>query len=199
MSCWGPEGPPLRAYSRVTNPERFRPLHNVALRLLEQLEATFKVERFEGYGLDHELEVGNLERPTVRLVPRDSRAAPLAIAFTTFPGLRVRFGHWLTHGFPQCGCDACAETADDETTRLEALIDAVTTGRFREGVSLPPDGDGWRESEYWLPSGHRYSNRSPVDRGLVPEALAGMKSSSLHWLPWPQRVSNSDRRRLDGG
>src|SRR5262245_12869446 len=164
MSRWGIDGPPPEAYSRVTDPERFRPLHNVALRLLEQLEASFNVERFAGYGFDNELEVGDLERPTVRLVPREQKAAPLAIAFTTFPGLRVRVGRWLTDGFPQCGCDACDETADDEAIRLASLVDAVTAGRVREGVSLPPAGTSWQESEYWLeleywlPDGRRYSS-----------------------------------------
>jgi Family of unknown function (DUF6226) len=145
MNRWGPEGPPPEAYSRVSDPERFRPLHDVALRLLEQLQAAFNVERFEGYGLDRELEVGDLVRPSVRLIPRDQNAAPLAIAFTTFPGLRVRVGRWLTDGFPACGCDACDETADEEATRLAKLVDDLTAGRFRESVSLSLAGDGWQE------------------------------------------------------
>jgi Family of unknown function (DUF6226) len=90
MFRWGPEGPPPEAYSRVTNPEWFRPLHDVALTLLEQLHASFNVERVEGYGLDSELEVGDLARPGVKLIPRDSNAAPLTIILTTFPGLKVR-------------------------------------------------------------------------------------------------------------
>jgi uncharacterized protein DUF6226 len=48
MTRWESEGPPLEAYSRVTNPERFRPLHGVALTLLEQLHASFNAERVEG-------------------------------------------------------------------------------------------------------------------------------------------------------
>ena len=58
MTRWESEGPPLEAYSRVTNPERFRPLHGVALTLLEQLHASFNAKRVEGYGLDSELESG---------------------------------------------------------------------------------------------------------------------------------------------
>jgi hypothetical protein len=187
MNRWGPDGPPPEAYSRVSDPERFRPLHNVALHLLAQLEAAFDVERFEGYGLDSELEVGGLARPGVRLVPRGPQAAPLTIAFTTFPGLRVRVGRWLTTNFPACGCDACAETADDEAAGLAQLVDALTAGRLREGVSLPMAGDGWQESEYWLPSGHRYSSRSSVDRARAREMLAGSASSSIEWGPWPRR------------
>jgi Family of unknown function (DUF6226) len=190
MNRWGSEGLPPEAYSRVTDPERFRPLHNVALRLLEQLDAAFNVERFEGYGLDRELEVGDLARPSVRLVPRDPKAAPLIIAFTTFPGLKVRAGRWLTDAFPQCGCDACDETANDEAVRLAALVDALTAGRFREGVSLPLAGDGWQESEYWLPSRQRRSSRSRVDRARAREMLAGSARSAIEWGPWPRRETS---------
>lgn len=159
MNRWGSEGPPPEAYSRVSDPERFRPLHNVALRSLEQLEAAFNIERFEGYVLDSEPEVGDLARLSIRLVPRNPTAAPLVIAFTTFPGIKIRVGRWLTANFPACGCDACDETAKDEAARLAELVEALTAGRFREGVSVPAAGDGWQESEYFLPSGHSYSNR----------------------------------------
>jgi Family of unknown function (DUF6226) len=159
MNRWSSEGPPPEAYSRVSDPERFHPLYNAALRLLEHLEAAFNIERFEGYGLDSGLEVGDLARPSVRLVPRDPMAAPLAIAFTTVPGLKIRLGRWLTANFPACGCDACDETANDEAARLAELVNALTAGRFREGVSLPAAGDDCQELEYLLPSGHSYSNR----------------------------------------
>ena len=32
-SRWGPEGPPLEAYSRVTDADRFRPLHGAMLEI----------------------------------------------------------------------------------------------------------------------------------------------------------------------
>jgi len=188
MNRWGAQGPPPEAYSRVSEPERFRPLHTVALRVLEQLKAAFTVDRCEGYGLDSELEVGDLARPSVRLVPRDPQAAPLVIAFTTFPGLRVRVGRWRTDAFPACGCDACAETAEDEATRLAELVDDVTAGRFREGMSVPRAGDGWQEWEVWSPR-QRSSHRSLVDRARAAELLAGRASASIAWGPWPRRES----------
>ena len=43
-------------------PERFRPLHDFALTLLAQLHASFDVDRIEGYGVDNELEGGDLAR-----------------------------------------------------------------------------------------------------------------------------------------
>lgn len=74
---WGPDGPPPAAYSRVTDPERFRPLHAMIETLLGELDSSFEVGRTAGYGLDEELEASALALPTVRLTPRDATAAPL--------------------------------------------------------------------------------------------------------------------------
>ena len=84
---WGAEGPPPEAYSRVTNPKRFAPLHTAAEELLDRLEHEFDTERTRGYGLDPELEEGfKLVRPSVSLVPRDTGAAPIVVAFSALPG-----------------------------------------------------------------------------------------------------------------
>ena len=100
------------AYSRVANPERFRPLRTAMLEVIDRLENDFDLERTEGYGLDEELERGmDLARPDVRLTPKDPDAAPIVVVFSTFPGLRVRFGRWYIEPFPDCGCDACDESA----------------------------------------------------------------------------------------
>ena len=96
----------LEAYSRVTNPERFASLHDVAAELLDRLELEFDAERAEGYGLDPELEEGcKLARPSVRLVPRERRCRPhrrhflglprgprplRALVLDRFPDLRMR-------------------------------------------------------------------------------------------------------------
>jgi hypothetical protein len=186
MNRWGPDGPPPEAYSRVTNPERFRPLHDFALTLFAQLHASFDVDRIEGYGVDSELEVGDLARRSVRLVPRDSTAAPLAVTFTTFPGLRIRAGRWCTAAFPGCGCDACAETANDEMVRLAEMIDDVVAGRFREGIAMPPVGEGWQEWELWSPP-RRSSGRLQIDRERARAMLAGIEGSLIAWAPWPRR------------
>ena len=83
--------PPDEAYSRVTNPERFRPLHVAMLDMLNALETRFDVERVEGYGLDDELEDTELKRLTlarssIALKPADPGAAPIVVAFTDFSG-----------------------------------------------------------------------------------------------------------------
>src|SRR5687768_16113986 len=97
---WGPTGPPREAYSRVTDPDRFEPLHGAALKLLERLQKQFDVERVEGYGLDPDLERVDLARPSIKLTPASSAAAPIVVAFIAFPALIVRCGRWLVEAFP---------------------------------------------------------------------------------------------------
>ena len=93
MSGWfgygrGEESSTDAAYSRVTNAERFLPLHTAMLEIIGQMENDFEVERTEGYGLDEELERGlGLARPDVELTPADPDAAPIVLVFTAFPGL----------------------------------------------------------------------------------------------------------------
>ena len=91
-SRWGTEDPPDEAYSRVTNPERFQPLHDAATELLDRLEREFAVERVEGLDADDERGRESLARHPIKLVPQDPQAAPIVVAFTEFPGLQLRFG-----------------------------------------------------------------------------------------------------------
>jgi Family of unknown function (DUF6226) len=171
------------AYSRVTNPERFRPLHTLMVELIGHLETTFDVEHVEGYGLDSGLERVDLARPSVKVVPRDTSAASIAVAFTAFPGLLVRIGRWRIEAFPSCGCDACAETADGEGGRLTQMVDDVTAGRFREAIWVPEVGDAWQESEFCSPGGHSTS-RARIDRSYALQMLAGSDCLRLEWRPW---------------
>ena len=149
QNVWGHEGPPPEAYERVTNPERFLPLHGAVLEMLTALEKRFDVERVEGYGLDEELEHRGLLRPSIALRPTDQEAASITVAFTDFPGLSVRFGRWSTEPFPVCGCDACAEDAEGEIERLTELVDCVIAGGFREAVI---HSSAWWKPGRWLPA-----------------------------------------------
>ncbi len=185
MSRWGPEGPPQEAYSRVTDAERFRPLHVATEALLVELCVLFEVERVDGHDLDEEQALRGVARPSTRLVPRDAGAAPLVVTFTTFPGVRVRAGHWCTDAFPTCGCDACDETADGEAARLRRMVDAVVAGRFREEVSVPLIGDGWQSWQLWWVDGRRASGRSRIGRRRARAMLAAAGHRSIAWAPWP--------------
>ena len=193
-SRWGPDGPPEEAYSRVTNAERFRPLHTAMLEIIGRLERDFDAAREDGYGLDEELERRfDLALPSVRLTPSDPGAAPIAVAFSGFPGIQVRFGWWYTEPFPSCGCDACDESAEGEIKRLTEMIDDVISGRFREGIrfALPmfagPGGmDAWRETEFWSDTG-RELNQHPIGRQSAQRLSGGSRRLDLDWKPWPRR------------
>ena len=191
---WGPEGPPEEAYSRVTNPERFQPLHAAMTDIIARLQLDFDVERAEGYGLDEELEHRHtLAAPSVVLTPSDPGAAPIAIVFTDFPGLHVRFGRWRTEPFPDCGCDACDESAEGEIERLADMVDDVTAGRFREGIRIPlfsMPRAGWQQYEMWAEpkgSGRWSRGRSRLRESAARKLTGGKRKLDLNWKPWPRR------------
>ena len=180
----------MEAYSRVTDAERFRPLHTAMVEKILRLEAAFDVVRDEGYGLDEELEKPfNLARPSVRLSPKAPESAPIAVAFSDFPGLHVRFGRWSTKLVPVCGCDACDETAEGEIKRITRMIDSVTDGGFREAVRrplLPFFGSGWLETEYRT-SVFSHAGGSILDNSQARRMTGGRRRLELDWRPWPRR------------
>jgi Family of unknown function (DUF6226) len=185
---WGAAGPPPEAYSRVTNPKRFASLHDSATGLLDRLEREFETERREACGLDLELEEDcNLVRPSIAVLPCEAGAAPITIAFSDFPGLRVRFGRWYVLAFPTCGCDACDETMESETERLTSLLDNMTAGRFREAIRVRADGTVWKESEFWFSGGRRCPEELRLDQTRTRKLLDGGDRSSYEWGPWPRR------------
>jgi hypothetical protein len=184
---WGVEGSPVEAYSRVTNPERFASLHDVAAALLDGLELEFDAERANGYGLDPEVEEEiRLAQPSVSLVPRDANAAPLVVAFSAFPGVRVRFGRWCIIAFPTCGCDACDETAESEADRLKSMIDNLAEGRFEEAIRIPADGAASKEWKSWS-AGGRFAEWAQLDQSRARQLVGAGDQTSFAWRPWPKR------------
>ncbi len=169
--------PPAKAYSRVTNPERYAVLHDHALRLLRDLESRFDVERVEGYDIDPDLEPPEPARPTVRLEPIDPGAAPVTIAFTRFPGLVVRRGTEHIRSYPVCGCDGCDESPEELLAYLDEQVGAAVSGTFREH---PPFGQPVR--------GRRLHRVVGVRRALVrPHAPPPRAQEVRVWRPWPER------------
>ena len=190
---WGIEGPPDDAYSRVTEPERFKPLHEWALEAVTRLQQEYEVTLDEGQGMDSELERVPLSRPTLKVTPLQDSCAPVTIAFIDFPGLAIRFGHWATDRFPPCGCDACDEMPEEEFKKFTELLDDVVSGRFRESLYLPPEGKGSRRWELWSPR-HRRSNGKWVSRDEARQILNGKEEIVLKWMPWhpkPDDVATS--------
>lgn len=186
QDMWGPEGPPEEAYSRVTNPERFLPLHDAALEMLAALVQQYDVEHVEGYGLDEELERRGVVRPCVALRPTGAEGAPLTVAFTDFPGLWVRFGRWYTEPFPSCGCDACAEDVDGEIERLAEMVDILTAGGFQEAVVHSPRR--WRSGGWF---GRGLGHQGSAVARYAPLNEVPRREVRLPWMPSIHRIGGS--------
>ena len=184
---WGGAGPPDEAYERVTEPERFKPLHEWTLEAVQRLLVEYDVTLEEGKGMDSELERSPLARPTLKLIPRQDNCAPITIAFTKFPGLVVRVGRWVIDPFPSCGCDACDEMPGEEFERLTELLDDVVAGRFRESMRLDPGGDGLSSREFWSEERHS-SGGSRVPRAKAALILDGKSEIALEWQPWQPKL-----------
>lgn len=189
MNRWGNSLPPEDAYSRVTNADRFAPLHALALTRLQDLVHRYEVTSFDGLVQDAELANIPVARPTVRLIPANASAASLTIAFTTFPGLRARFGRWVTEPFPACGCDACDETLTGEFERFSWIVDQVVAGRFQEWIEARFIGRVYRCHEFWAPDSGRSGGKSLVQN--VTAEMRRLRNVRTHWTPWtPRLVSN---------
>ena len=187
---WSGEGPPDEAYSRVTEPERFRPLHEWTLEAVKRLQTEYELILEEGTGIDAELERSTLARHTMKLTPRQESCAPVTIAFTDFPSLEVRVGHWVTDRFPSCGCDACDEMPEEEFERFTELLSDVVAGRFWESMRLQPGGDGWSSSKLWSEEG-RSSGGSRVPRAKAARILDGKAEIVRDWLPWQSKLDGT--------
>ena len=157
---------------------------------MARLQSEYEVTLEEGIGLDAELERVPLSRPTMRLTPLYESSAPVTIAFTDFPGLEVRVGHWVTERFPTCGCDECDEMPEEEFKSLTELLGNVVAGRFRESMRLHPDGPGWSNREFWNEDGPSRGG-SLVSREKAARILDGKAEIVVVWTPWQPRVPAS--------
>ena len=183
----GPEPDP-EAYSRVTNPERFLSLHTFAIVLLDRLTLEYEVARTDAFTLMPNMTPFDQARTPVTLAPVAPEAAPVAIAFTTFPSLVVRYGKWSAMAFPNCGCDACGATAEREGEQLEELVGDVVAGRFREELHIPLFG---RAGVHWsfgdiARAGHLSEGGEGLSRDQA-RALHTGGPRRIHWQPWPRR------------
>lgn len=183
----GPDPDP-EAYSRVTNPERFLPLHAIALALLDHLALEYDVIRTDAFARMPDMTPFEQARLPVTLTPVASDAAPVAIAFTTFPSLIVRCGKWSAMALPNCGCDACAATAELEAERLEQVLGDVVAGRFREELRIPLFG---RAGVRWsfgdiARAGHLREGGEYLGRDQARLLDTGGQKRML-WQPWRPR------------
>jgi hypothetical protein len=167
---WGPDGPPAEAYSRVTDPERFAPVVEAADALVAELAAAYDVV-VEPVTMPDTLRA-------VLLTP--AAGAPMSIGVTDFPSLRVRCGVWHDGGgFPQCGCDACDETAESAIDALRDWAGEVVDGAFTETLSRWP-----RRLSH---TGRTSSGWQALDRAQLASLAALSPPGTRRWDPWPRR------------
>jgi len=182
--------PPPEAYSRVTKPERFRPLHGHALDLLARLQSAYDVTASAAFEfLPGVMQPFEHARPPMTLTPVVPGAAPLSVAFTSFPSLLVRAGHWYGTSCPVCGCDACGGGAAEEVWRLDELVEHIVAGQFAEEVRLPIFGAA-RLSHRFGPrvvgEGSRAVAWGAISRDLARTLISG-GARRVEWEPWPRR------------
>jgi hypothetical protein len=178
------DGPPHEAYFRQSDIDRFRPLHEFAGKVLDQLQRVFDVHLSDAADVhpwSRSFDVGD----AVYLAPAAPSCAPITVGYTSFPGLVVRCGHWKEEVFPSCGCDACDESPEAEMYRFETLIVAATHGSFREVVHLPWVGAAWYITELWTDES-RNESKSRLSRSRAREMIR-RHGRHTRWQPWPRR------------
>lgn len=157
-------------------------LHDTADALLDELTERYMVERRETKEL---LGPDEALVRTVRLIPRTPAAAPLAIAFTGLPGLRVRLGRWWTQTLPECACADCAEDpahlVEDLRIQVRALIEGGLWERVRRGVS-----GSWFEARL-IGEGVKGVRDGLLSARAARHARRGGFAAPVQWAPWPRR------------
>jgi hypothetical protein len=172
----------VRDYPHNADTERFAVLHDAAEALLDELTERYMVERRETKEL---LGPDEALVRTVRLIPRTPAAAPLAIAFTGLPGLRVRLGRWWTQTLPECGCADCAEDPahliDELKVQAKALVEGGLWERVRRGVS-----GSWFETRL-IGEGFKAAREGLLSARAARNARRGGFAAPVQWAPWPRR------------
>lgn len=170
------------AYERVSDPERFAPLHEVAREHRDRLVATYDVQVTDAPAEADRGEVRVVD--SWRLIPAAPDASPLSFLLTSFPGLWLRFGTRTFEAFPACGCDACNEDVEDQLPGLASTIEAVVNGGFtesleRRGLLRTP----WEITETTT-AGSRHRSESRID-GARRRDLC--RCYHHIYAPWPRR------------
>ncbi len=179
------EDPQEEAYGRVTNPERFAPLIPAAENLVIDLERRFDViVTRDTAPASKSGTIAMLE--LVRITPVSRDQAPLAITFTSFPGLHLDAGAWIHIALPACGCDACDDDAEQGVRELAEYSAALIagklseriTGRFRPVLEHTWEGGDWKRS-----------GRMPLatSRAAKLRARPVQPPPDGHWRPWSLR------------
>ncbi|MBB6390208.1 DUF6226 family protein [Microbacterium thalassium] len=190
--------PPEDTYSVDTHPERFAPLHTVALALIDHLGDTYDVALVEGDDA-----VADLLHPAsdviraVRIQPTDPACAAVTIVFTKYPGIFMHAGLLHDFHYPVCGCDACDSTWDAEADALEQQLLAVASGNYSERIDRGPRP--WIEHKFTYP-GQGWQGGRGRARDISAERVKRAKPVLRNlpggvWAAWPKANSDSDHGR----
>ena len=183
-------GPPDETYSVVSHPERFAPLHEVADALVEYLVREYDVTVEDDPDAASELSPQQSDvLRAVRLTPARADAAPLVFLYTAYPGLHVHAGVLSRFAYPDCGCDACDETAGPSAETLVRDALSVVAGgfaerypvghrRWLESVVVAADGSG---------SGAGSGGVEHLPRERLDAAQARLAALADNWQGWPAR------------
>lgn len=179
--------PPEGAYSRVSNLERFAPLHAVADALIEWLGNTFDVitDQSPGVAADLLLMPDDVVR-AVRVVPRDATAAPLTFVLTPFPGVFLHAGELHDYHFPACGCDACDDDVIKLAEELEWVVRTVVRGGYSERFAAGRNRrieSRLEERGIRMQSGQTRIEDLPLERVAIARTAL---PPTGQWSPWQE-------------
>lgn len=172
--------PPLEAYGRVSDAERFRILHGQVYEVILDLARRYAVEP----SMDPSVWRQECHTEELRLTPEADGAAELSFSLTDFPGAAVRFGRWHEELYPWCGCDACDDDPELLMEDLRCKVGSLVNGRFAEHVraGLNP--------RFSYDFGHGRGSRG-IDRRTARERLRRHRRRT-EWRAWTPRLVSSD-------
>lgn len=191
----GGDNDAVSRYNEVTDPGRFQVLHTAAEGLLARVSAAFDVQLLEGVTDERLTRPSASSGRTVRVVPADPAAAPVTIHFSDFPGIRTRYGAWVTQSWPVCGCDVCGDDPAAVAESLVSEVDRVAAGGLEERLRRWP-----RPRLAWcLRERTRDTNRFARRPRTIRSSWGRLSRDELRelqrhgdpgrrdWQPWPSR------------
>jgi hypothetical protein len=130
--------PQHKAYSRLTNPERWRIVGARVEAWLLALEGSGLATVQRGELVDWAVRPGPAVTGTDLVVPQMAKAIPLVVAHSRLGevddgGVVLGVGAPAVQieQFPDCGCDACDSGSQDEVDQIDRHLIGVVSGRFR--------------------------------------------------------------------
>ncbi|MBP2215040.1 DUF6226 family protein [Arthrobacter sp. CAN_C5] len=182
------DGPPEDSYSRITHPERFAQLQELARDLIRYLVFHFDAKEETPDGSDFPLVDPSINRSLVKVIPADPACSPITFELTS-EGVRLHYGTLMGSHHPPCNCDACDETLESAAADMEWTVFAVVNGGLREAVDLSDPLPVWHELRG---DGGSRSGYSPLDdlsdhwKDLA--RTMHNEPAARHWTQWPHRT-----------